>query len=460
MRTATPIIRAWAGKIHALLPQKATIKSPSIGLILACLILSPASHAYTQQLAYYLSTYQTQKAYQLLLAQQQDQANNPEFNDWLSQLALQLNDYPQAINALERLILLQPEHLGARLDLAIAYYKTGDPASAQQELGQLKQKMHGLADAPPKIQQAIRLLQHQLRYRNRYKTSTLLQLGTGYDSNINQGAADATIPLNLDGQLNTSLELSPHSIAQGSAFSSQRLQWQASQHGHSCPGRWCKSAVFDLSSRLHRQHSEYNPFQAVLGGTLSRKTGQRQDRISGYLQYAHLSDTDSLLALSSELSQRWKHNQQWLGYALYLNNRHTLNSTREDSQQSSFTLLGEQHNRWYYSASLGYHHQPGRASGNTLQSQLNLSYKTRLGSWHSQSQLSLNWDKDDQPYNFTLFGNTERTDTKYQLSFTASKALTPRWITSLRLEHSNNSSNIPLFNRNRTQINFTASYLW
>ena len=68
---------------------------------------------------------------QLVRAQSQ-QENNPEFDYLLGTTALAAESHEVAINALERVVLMQPNFAGAWLDLAIAYFQVGNIGMAGQ----------------------------------------------------------------------------------------------------------------------------------------------------------------------------------------------------------------------------------------------------------------------------------------------------------------------------------------
>ena len=449
-------------KSHALFESGIVTRLSRPLVILLSLVIAPPSHAFSEKLAEYLKNRQTKEAYQWLIKHQDEQANNPQFNDWLAQLAMQLGQYPQAINALERLILLQPNHLGAQLDLVIAYLKLGNVVRARQEFNQLQQQVSSQKSVPPSAAETIAQLEQQLANDSSYRFNGLVQIGGGYDSNVNQGAENDLIRLNIDGQVPVDLELAPESTASEDAFSTQRLQLSLKEEpGANCGYQyWCSGLVLDVATRLHHDETRYDQYQGLLGGSLTQLLPERRSKLTGYLQYAHLSDSDTLASVAAEFSQRWRLSEQWAGYALYINNRHEEGSSLEDSQQSSFTLLGELDNGLYYSLAYGYHNQPGRTSGDTRSSYATLGYKTRLSNWYAQGRFSYSWEQDSLPYYTPLFGDTVREDTKSSLALSATRALSSHWISTLSFEYSDNRSNIPLFDRDRFEATISFSYLW
>jgi tetratricopeptide (TPR) repeat protein len=75
---------------------------------------------------------------QLVLAQP-EQENNSDFDYLLGTTALIAESPEIAINALERVVMMQPNFAGAWLDLAIAYYRAGDERTAAQLITHLEE---------------------------------------------------------------------------------------------------------------------------------------------------------------------------------------------------------------------------------------------------------------------------------------------------------------------------------
>lgn len=89
----------------------------------------PALQAQVQEL---LKANKKAEALALLTNLQLDQEHNPDFDYLLGTTALEADAPQLAINALERVVMMRPNFAGAWLDLAIAYFRSGDPEMAAQ----------------------------------------------------------------------------------------------------------------------------------------------------------------------------------------------------------------------------------------------------------------------------------------------------------------------------------------
>ncbi len=63
-----------------------------------------------------------QHAYHLLDDNEANLAGDPDFDYLLGTAAVMTKNYEQAIYVFERVLVLRPNHAGARLDMAISYY--------------------------------------------------------------------------------------------------------------------------------------------------------------------------------------------------------------------------------------------------------------------------------------------------------------------------------------------------
>lgn len=97
-----------------------------------------------------LAQQQPQQAYNLLMAIEQQAAGDAGFDYWLGVASVRAGDQEQAITALERVIMVQPGHAGARLELAGVFILQRRFLEAEDQLRQVEQM-----NPPPAAQQAI-----------------------------------------------------------------------------------------------------------------------------------------------------------------------------------------------------------------------------------------------------------------------------------------------------------------
>lgn len=142
----------------------------------------------------------------------------PRFDFYYAQLLLHDGDTREAIFALERVLILQPQQHRARLDLARAYYANNNLVRSRTEFERVL-----ATNPPPQVQANIQAFLDRItaieRARDRQFTM-FAGLEAGYDNNINGGG-------NLDGQLDPNLlgltDLSEESLAIDSPYTQFRF---------------------------------------------------------------------------------------------------------------------------------------------------------------------------------------------------------------------------------------------
>ncbi|WP_108124714.1 tetratricopeptide repeat protein [Saccharospirillum mangrovi] len=142
----------------------------------------------------------------------------PRFDFFYAQLLLHDGETREAIFALERVLIMQPEQHRARLDLARAYYANNNLVRARTEFERVLE-----TNPPPQVRTNIEAFLDRItaieRARDR-QFNLFAGVEGGYDTNINGGG-------NLDGQLDPNLlgltDLSDESLAIESAYTQYRF---------------------------------------------------------------------------------------------------------------------------------------------------------------------------------------------------------------------------------------------
>ena len=122
------------------------------------------------------------QAYAELIAVQGRLSGMPEFDYLLGVAALDSGKIDDAIIAFERVLALIPNHAGAQMDLARAYYAAGSFDLAEASFLKLRQ-----ANPPPAAQIAINRYLDAIAQRKQQTQAgwtAFGELGLGYDSNI------------------------------------------------------------------------------------------------------------------------------------------------------------------------------------------------------------------------------------------------------------------------------------
>jgi outer membrane protein len=155
-----------------------------------------------------------QGAYNLLIPLQSERAGNPEYDFLLGSSALQLNKNTEAVFALERVLAVQPNNGPARAMIARAYFNLKETETAKREFENVKKQ-----DVPPEVSQQIdRFLDAITRIEEADRTTIRgwIEIGAGWDSNVNSATADGQVAVPSFG--GAIISLNPASQEQEDAF--------------------------------------------------------------------------------------------------------------------------------------------------------------------------------------------------------------------------------------------------
>lgn len=132
-----------------------------------------------------LRTGRADEAVVLLLPLEQERAGEPAFDAALGAALLQAGDARRASLVLERATTVAPALAGARLDLAIAYYRMGALEDARQAFTTLR-SLAPPPEAAQVIDDYLTRIEHDAAHR---RWSFDLALASGYDSNANSATS-------------------------------------------------------------------------------------------------------------------------------------------------------------------------------------------------------------------------------------------------------------------------------
>ncbi|NNJ91634.1 MAG: DUF560 domain-containing protein [Gammaproteobacteria bacterium] len=141
-----------------------------------------------------LKNSQSRQAWNLLSAHEYEFAGIADFDYMLGMAALAEGQYTEATLAFERVLIVNPDHMGARLDSGLAYLKLGNRQTASQYFSDL------LDSNPPEqirvvAEEGLSLAQRQpdtsgIRLTRNLKSYIAMSAGT--DSNINTTTSNPT----------------------------------------------------------------------------------------------------------------------------------------------------------------------------------------------------------------------------------------------------------------------------
>lgn len=320
------------------------------------------------------------KAYKLLLPLEYKLAGNTEFDYRFGIAALESGHPVKASLALERVLAVKPGFVGARVDLARAYFSIGNYLKAQQEFRLvLKQP-----NPPPLVATVVNKYMKLIDERLIVKTTRLsgwLEIAGGYDSNVNYATEDSVIDvpaLNL-----TSIVLSEDNVEQDDTF--LRLSINMGLSHRFSP--YIKSYVglsgskhlladekqFEKEDAKLRTHMEFgkniNTFRigASAGvSTLDQEENSRQT--GGNIEWRHVFNPSNIMTLFSQYDAfrypdvtvnnfdqwmgglSWTHSLSFLGRSLFAASAYGGYAFETDGRGNGDNSI--------YGLRFGYHMQP------------------------------------------------------------------------------------------------------
>jgi tetratricopeptide (TPR) repeat protein len=268
--------------------ERARFRGALIALLTVFASLSAAAQSDAQAVERaraLLASGNAKQAYTELEPLQGTLAGQPEYDYLLGVAALDSGHLDEAIIAFERVLAMVPNHAGAQMDLARAYYAAGSFDLAEAAFVKLR-----TASPPPAAQSAITRYLDAIRGRRTQAQAgwtSFGELGLGYDSNLtgvptNFGAA-AQQSFNLIG-----IEATGNSLKRKAAFMQGAM---GTEYARPIARGWSLFAGGDVRGRAYRHEGDFNSIAGDLraGGALN--DGPSQWRFMGnYLEYRQEGD--------------------------------------------------------------------------------------------------------------------------------------------------------------------------
>ena len=232
----------------------------SFGIAVAASAGVVLADALTDQARRLLEQRQARQAYELLLPQESARAGDPEFDYLLGIAATDAGQPERAVFALERVLAVQPANHLARAEIARAYLALGEREAARRELETVRRQ-----PVPAEAKQSIERLLSAIAVPETTRISGYIELGLGYDSNVNSATADSQIALPGLGIIGT---LDPAFTRQSDSFTSLAGGVSAS---HKFSPRWAMTGGLAAAAKLNHDHSQFDTLSldANLGGRYS-----------------------------------------------------------------------------------------------------------------------------------------------------------------------------------------------
>ena len=218
------------------------------------------------------------QAYMELMAVQ-NLSGTPEYDYLLGVAALDSSRFDEAIIAFERVLALNPAHAGAQLDLGRAYFALGSYDLAEAAFRRLKE-----SNPPAGAQQAINQYLEAIQMRRRESTpgwTGFAELQLGYDSNLTGVPGDfgaASVQ-----SFNIQVDPTGNSIKRDAAYFEAQAYLE---YSHPLSRGWSLFAGGGARGRAYNQEADFNILAGDLRGGAALNDGPSQWRGSvGYQDY-------------------------------------------------------------------------------------------------------------------------------------------------------------------------------
>jgi outer membrane protein len=161
---------------------------------LAACAFSALADALTDQAKRLLAQKQPKQAYDLLLPQEGARAGDPEFDYLLGVAALDSGELERAVFALERVLAVQPNNHPARAEIARAYLQMGERDAAKKEFEAVRRQ-----PIPEDARATIDRFLSAIAAADVTQVTGFVELGVGYDTNVNSATSSGQIALPVFG---------------------------------------------------------------------------------------------------------------------------------------------------------------------------------------------------------------------------------------------------------------------
>ncbi len=220
------------------------------------------------------------QAYMELIKAEPQYAGTVDFDYLLGVASLDSGKIDDAIVAFERVLALKPNHAGAQMDLARAYFTAGSFDLAEAAFREL-----AASNPPPAAQEAIQRYLEAIHARKRQTTAGwqgYAELGLGYDSNITGVPTDFGAAAQQSFGI-VGIEATGNSIKRDAAFGTAAA---AMEYSMPLSRGWSAFAGGEARGRGYSGESKYNSLSGDLhaGGALN--DGPTQWRaVAGYQHF-------------------------------------------------------------------------------------------------------------------------------------------------------------------------------
>ncbi|MBU3902610.1 MAG: DUF560 domain-containing protein [Gammaproteobacteria bacterium] len=240
-----------------------------------------------------------EEAYQLLSAKDFEYSGDSQFDYLLGIAALDSGHPDKATLAFERVLAVDPNFAGARLDMARAYFHLGDLPRARTEL-EAVMKQEPPEAARITIDKYLAAIDSAEQAR-KTRYSAYLEGTLGRDSNVNNSTSQADVAVPAFGNL--VFTLNPTSLKTPATYYATATGGEVA---HEFSGQWGAYGGIDLRLRNNNKMHVYDTGSADARTGASFSSGDEVFRVGltwGFYEQAHLKNRNAY-----GIAGGWQHN--------------------------------------------------------------------------------------------------------------------------------------------------------
>lgn len=402
------------------------------------------------------------QAYQLLKPYEFTIAGDSDYDYWLGLSALETGHAAEATIALERVLSIEPDFLGARLDLARAYYELNHHDLAKQQLTELL-TLNPPAEARAMINDYLEAINNPQHAAPTASTATqwlkTVEFSVGFDSNVNNSTNQSQIFI---AGLGNNIALAESSTRSEAGFLRSKFSLGVNYPLHQ---------AFQVYNQSYFEHTELSDFHSFETSEVTNRSGVQwasgtagnyrlEADLNGlYLDNRHYRD-------AATLTLNWDYpfqQQQFNAFAQINYLRYAAEANA--SNDSNLSLAGfnwlyrfNADNRSFLALSLfgGVDNDTaGRLDGNSQIEGFRLSGQQALFS-KVDGFFNLNYQRNHYDQYNPLFATT-REDKAYGAQFGFKIQSSNHWLFQPSLDYYDNQSNLAINDYQRIELKLSLS---
>jgi tetratricopeptide (TPR) repeat protein len=432
-----------------------TNKGVTCLFLLIALSASGTVFADTQTIKQLLEEGNSEAAYQHALTLSAENEGDPEFDFLLGMAALKSGHLPEAVFALERVVIAEPENHRARLELARVYYLQKDYQNAKTEFLAVRAQ-HPPANVRKKIDAYLSAIDKGMNALTG-AMSARLSMSFGYDSNINSSTDNETV--NVPALGTVILNQSSREI---SDQFSEIIIGGTAQHQLSRQSSFLTQANLNIHNNLHHDEFDTNTANIRLAYQLTKPDHSWQ--LPLYLQQINVDGNSFRRMASIGTEYSMPKNNHILSVGVQVGGFKYPDYEERDANFAIGSLgwrtaLGSGHGIVSGGINLGYEDPKLTSGANFGRRYGGLQFAWQRTKNNKNLYASAYYQYAEYTETDTVFLTTRR-DQFYQLAVGHTWILNRHWALDVALQDTVNNSNIALYSYDRVLAKGGLSYVY